>query len=64
MTGKYPPEISLLLKTGNITEDMMKLEQDLKNQFEHPDPNRKWREGISKHSFNYLLLDSRITKYL
>ncbi|RDD43740.1 Ankyrin repeat and LEM domain-containing protein 1 [Trichoplax sp. H2] len=61
---KYPPEISTLLKTGNITEDMAKLEQELKAEFQHPDPNRKWREGTAKHSFNYLLLDSRITKNL
>ena len=43
---------------------MIKLEQALKNEFEHPDPNQKWREGTNKHSFNYLLLDSRITKYI
>ncbi|KAL4658848.1 ankyrin repeat and LEM domain-containing protein 1 [Arapaima gigas] len=33
-------------------------------QFDQPDQNRKWREGIIKSSFNYLLLDPRVTKNL
>ena len=33
-------------------------------EFARPDPSRRWREGLTKASFNYLLLDSRITKDL
>lgn len=28
-------------------------------QFDQPDLSRKWREGVVKSSFNYLLLDPR-----
>lgn len=31
----------------------------LSRQFDKPDKNRKWREGVLKSSFNYLLLDPR-----
>ncbi|KAM6963049.1 uncharacterized protein FYW47_008681 [Aplochiton taeniatus] len=33
-------------------------------QFDQPDQNRKWREGVIKSSFNYLLLDPRVTANL
>ncbi|KAF5903680.1 ankyrin repeat and LEM domain-containing protein 1, partial [Clarias magur] len=33
-------------------------------QFDQPDQNKRWREGIIKSSFNYLLLDPRVTKNL
>ncbi|KAG5850815.1 hypothetical protein ANANG_G00086430 [Anguilla anguilla] len=39
-------------------------EMALCQQFDQPDQNRKWREGIIKSSFNYLLLDPRVTKNL
>jgi len=29
--------------------------------FENPDPSRRWREGTLKSSFNYILLDPRVT---
>ncbi|XP_033107318.1 ankyrin repeat and LEM domain-containing protein 1-like isoform X2 [Anneissia japonica] len=32
--------------------------------FQNPDPQRKWREGTIKSSFNYLLLDPRVTRNL
>ncbi|XP_071965057.1 uncharacterized protein [Antedon mediterranea] len=32
--------------------------------FNNPDPGRKWREGVVKSSFNYLLLDPRVTRNL
>ena len=32
--------------------------------FVDPNPNRKWREGTEKKSFNYLLLDPRVTRNL
>ncbi|KAJ8277400.1 hypothetical protein GJAV_G00074750 [Gymnothorax javanicus] len=39
-------------------------EMALCQQFDQPDQNRKWREGIIKSSFNYLLLDPRVTNNL
>ncbi|KAJ8278641.1 hypothetical protein COCON_G00057070 [Conger conger] len=39
-------------------------EMALCQQFDQPDQNRKWREGLIKSSFNYLLLDPRVTKNL
>lgn len=44
--------------------ELKSLEQVLVNQFENPDPLRKWREGVNKTSFTYLLLDPRITNNL
>ncbi|XP_076176438.1 uncharacterized protein LOC143151303 isoform X2 [Ptiloglossa arizonensis] len=40
------------------------IEKNIFEEFSLVDPSRKWREGINKTSFNYLLLDSRITKDL
>lgn len=40
------------------------LEEALTKQFSNPDPSRKWREGVNKSSFTYLLLDPRITNNL
>lgn len=40
------------------------LENQIFQEFASPDPSRRWREGISKTSFNYLLLDPRITQDL
>lgn len=36
----------------------------MSHQFSKPDPSKKWREGHSKASFTYLLLDPRITQNL
>ncbi|KAL2749697.1 spindle assembly checkpoint component MAD1-like [Vespula maculifrons] len=40
------------------------IENDVFKEFISPDPSRRWREGTSKTSFNYLLLDPRITEDL
>ncbi|XP_061540500.1 ankyrin repeat and LEM domain-containing protein 1-like isoform X5 [Phycodurus eques] len=59
----YTAELNLALKTfklPNCQDD----EQALCQQFDQPDQNRKWREGIIKSSFNYLLLDPRVTNNL
>lgn len=45
-------------------DDFESTEQKIFQEFATPDPSRKWREGTSKCSFNYLLLDPRITKDL
>ncbi|KAM6922080.1 uncharacterized protein FYW49_007717 [Xenentodon cancila] len=59
----FSPELCLVLqsfKLPNCHAD----EQVLSQQFDQPDQNRKWREGVIKSSFNYLLLDARVTKNL
>ncbi|XP_021234386.1 ankyrin repeat and LEM domain-containing protein 1 isoform X2 [Numida meleagris] len=59
----HSPELADALRTGHIpncTEDEMALAQ----QFDRPDQNRHWREGLLKASFNYLLLDPRTTRDL
>lgn len=59
----YSPELSRALRTFELPCCHAD-EQALCQQFDQPDQNRKWREGIIKSSFNYLLLDPRVTKNL
>ncbi|KAK5600743.1 hypothetical protein CRENBAI_010826 [Crenichthys baileyi] len=59
----YSPELSRVLTTFQLPNSHAD-EQALSQQFDQPDQNRKWREGIIKSSFNYLLLDPRVTKNL
>ncbi|XP_078042958.1 uncharacterized protein LOC144473186 [Augochlora pura] len=40
------------------------IEKTIFKEFCYVDPTRKWREGINKTCFNYLLLDPRVTKDL
>ncbi|XP_051893522.1 ankyrin repeat and LEM domain-containing protein 1 isoform X2 [Pristis pectinata] len=59
----YSPELAQSLDKflfPDCSEDEMAVVQ----QFDQPDPRRRWREGIVKSSFNYLLLDPRVTKNL
>ncbi|PIK33669.1 putative ankyrin repeat and LEM domain-containing protein 1 [Apostichopus japonicus] len=42
-------------------DDLSILEAEMVSQFQVPDPKRKWREGVMKSSFNYLLLDPRVS---
>lgn len=56
-------ELLVLDITKRISE-YEQLEEEMQCEFIRPDPNRRWREGTSKNSFNYLLLDPRITKDL
>ncbi|KAF3690799.1 Ankyrin repeat and LEM domain-containing protein 1 [Channa argus] len=60
---EYSPELCRALQTLKLP-DCQADEQALCQQFDQPDQNRKWREGIIKSSFNYLLLDPRVTKNL
>lgn len=48
---------------SNDTSEISRLEFDMFKVFENS-VDRKWREGNSKTSFNYLLLDPRTTKNL
>ncbi|KAK2582060.1 hypothetical protein KPH14_002765 [Odynerus spinipes] len=55
------------LTFGDWVDDLSsydKIAHDVFREFVSPDPSRRWREGISKTSFNYLLLDPRITQNL
>lgn len=40
------------------------IEKNIFKEFSLVDPSRKWREGMNKTCFNYLLLDPRVTKDL
>lgn len=54
----HSPELAKALQTGHIP-DAQADEDELAQQFEQPDPTRRWREGVVKSSFTYLLLDPR-----
>ncbi|KAJ8408299.1 hypothetical protein AAFF_G00257130 [Aldrovandia affinis] len=62
-SSEYSAEMAAALHTFTLP-DCFDLEMALCQQFDQPDQNRKWREGIIKSSFNYLLLDPRVTKNL
>ncbi|XP_072338365.1 uncharacterized protein [Scyliorhinus torazame] len=61
--SSYSPELCQSLETF-VFPDCSQDELALVQQFDQPDQNRKWREGLLKSSFNYLLLDPRVTKNL
>ncbi|XP_039245807.1 ankyrin repeat and LEM domain-containing protein 1 [Pipra filicauda] len=61
--GGHSPELVAALRTGHIP-DCAQDELALARQFERPDRGRRWREGLLKSSFNYLLLDPRTTRDL
>ncbi|KYN03956.1 Ankyrin repeat and LEM domain-containing protein 1 [Cyphomyrmex costatus] len=48
----------------NHLDTYKSLEKQVFQEFASPDPFRRWREGTSKTSFTYLLLDPRITQDL
>lgn len=54
----HSPELAEALRTGRIP-DAQADEDALAQQFERPDPTKRWREGVAKSSFTYLLLDPR-----
>uniref|UniRef100_A0A452R7K6 Ankyrin repeat and LEM domain containing 1 n=1 Tax=Ursus americanus TaxID=9643 RepID=A0A452R7K6_URSAM len=59
----HSPELAEALRTGCIP-DAQTDEDVLAQQFKQPDPKRRWREGVTKSSFTYLLLDPRETQDL
>uniref|UniRef100_H0WYE6 Ankyrin repeat and LEM domain containing 1 n=1 Tax=Otolemur garnettii TaxID=30611 RepID=H0WYE6_OTOGA len=59
----HSPELAEALRTGRIPH-VQADEDALTQQFEQLDPSRKWREGVTKSSFTYLLLDPRETQDL
>ncbi|XP_060713167.1 ankyrin repeat and LEM domain-containing protein 1 isoform X2 [Tachysurus vachellii] len=62
ITG-YSPELKKVLCLFHLP-DCNADEFALCEQFDQPDQNKCWREGLIKSSFNYLLLDPRVTKNL
>ncbi|XP_011164810.1 uncharacterized protein LOC105199405 [Solenopsis invicta] len=48
----------------NDLDTYKSLEKQIFQEFTSLDPSRRWREGTTKASFTYLLLDPRITKDL
>ena len=54
----HSPELAAALRTGCVP-DCAQDELALARQFDRPDRSRRWREGLVKSSFNYLLLDPR-----
>lgn len=54
----HSPELAAALRTGHIP-DCAQDELVLAQQFDRPDRSWRWREGLVKSSFNYLLLDPR-----
>ena len=58
----FSPELHQYMKGETSQTEIAQLEIDMIDIFEAGD--RKWREGNSKMSFNYLLLDPRTTKNL
>lgn len=59
----YSPELRLALRTFELPHCHAD-EQALCQQFDQADQNRKWREGVIKSCFNYLLLDPRLVSSL
>uniref|UniRef100_A0A8C3C3Q1 Ankyrin repeat and LEM domain containing 1 n=1 Tax=Cairina moschata TaxID=8855 RepID=A0A8C3C3Q1_CAIMO len=59
----HSPELAAALQTGHVP-DCTQDERVLAQQFDRPDRSRHWREGLLKASFNYLLLDPRVTQDL
>lgn len=62
-----PTELQRLLRIDSkddVTQDETQLLEKLTRDFAEPTPRNKWREGNEKKSFNYLLLDPRVTRNL
>lgn len=63
----YSVELEKTLRDPNWSKDLTQfklLENIVSNQFTNPDSNKRWREGVTKASFTYLLLDPRVTDNL
>ncbi|KAK3907109.1 Ankyrin repeat and LEM domain-containing protein 1 [Frankliniella fusca] len=67
LASNYPSELQCVLHNSDWETDVLtyaKYEKLMSIPFERPDSNRRWREGIAKSSFNYLLLDPRLSNNL
>ncbi|KAL3867218.1 hypothetical protein ACJMK2_044434 [Sinanodonta woodiana] len=59
----YPPELVSALEGKLDQSDMVAQEIKMIEAFQNPN-KRRWREGTIKSSFNYILLDPRVTRNL
>ncbi|XP_038184029.1 ankyrin repeat and LEM domain-containing protein 1 [Arvicola amphibius] len=59
----HSPELAEVLRTGRVP-DCQADEAALAQHFQQPDPTKRWRGGVTKSSFTYLLLDPRQTQGL
>ncbi|XP_040598072.1 ankyrin repeat and LEM domain-containing protein 1 isoform X2 [Mesocricetus auratus] len=59
----HSPELAEALRTGHIP-DCQAHEAALTQHFQRLDPAKRWRGGVTKSSFTYLLLDPRQTRGL
>lgn len=62
--NSYSPTLERSLKSEKFLEEIpkyVKLEEEMSQSFEGDNSKKRWREGCSKTSFNYLLLDSRVS---
>lgn len=57
----HNPSMKRLMVGHLDTSNLQDLEDRMCEQFCMVDPCRRWREGSKKASFNYLLLDPRVT---
>ena len=67
LISAHSPTFEKYLKNEKFLEEIpkfVKLEEEMALSFEGDNSRKKWREGRSKTSFNYLLLDSRISSNL
>ncbi|XP_032094261.1 LOW QUALITY PROTEIN: ankyrin repeat and LEM domain-containing protein 1 [Thamnophis elegans] len=63
LCSAYSQELDSALRTYRIPPSKAD-EMALAAEFDQPDKSRRWREGLLKSSFNYLLLDPRVTQNL
>lgn len=64
---KYSVELEKTRKSYDCFKDLSfykSLEDTVIQEFSKPNISRKWREGLNKSSFTYMLLDPRVTKNL
>ena len=60
----YLYELAQVLTGSRPIPSEQQTETDMCQYFDNPPPGCSWREGISKESFNYILIDSRISQNL
>jgi len=61
---EFQPELAAAIQGQLDLSDLKVFEDDMVSPFVNPDPTKKWREGMQKCCFNYLLLDPRVTQNL
>ena len=60
----YLYELAQVFMTTRPIPDEQEIETEMCHFFDNPPQNCTWREGITKESFNYILIDPRISQNL